>query len=223
VIACVLLAAGASRRMGSPKALLEFRGETFLNRLIRIMGAVCDPVIVVLGHHAESIRAGVRGNATVVVNREPERGQLSSLQTGLAVVPADAEGFAFMPMDCPAVRESTVAALAETFSKRDAGTLLVIPRIGDKRGHPVFGARSIALELMALPLSAGAARDVVHAHVDRTQYVDVDDAGILTDVDDPEAYRRLLGCISRWTFCGLACSGRWSGGWAARWRRGRCT
>ncbi len=184
--------------MGSPKALLEYRGETFLNRLIRIMGAVCDPVIVVLGHHAESIRAGVRGKATIVVNPEPERGQLSSLQTGLAaflsrrVPPADAEGFAFMPMDCPAVRESTVVALAEAFRKRDAETLLVIPRVGDKRGHPVFGSRSIALELMALPLSTGAARDVVHAHVERTQYLDVDDAGILTDIDDPAAYRRLL-------------------------------
>jgi CTP:molybdopterin cytidylyltransferase MocA len=183
--------------MGSPKALLEYRGETFLNRLIRVMGAVCDPVIVVLGYHAEAIRAQVRGRATIIVNPEPERGQLSSLQTGLAaflslVPPAEAEGFAFIPMDCPAVREETVRALAETFRNRDAETLFVIPRLGDKRGHPVLGTRRIAEELMALPLETGAARDVVHAHVARTRYVDVDDAGILTDVDDPAAYRRLL-------------------------------
>ena len=196
MIACVVLAAGASRRMGSPKALLEYRGETFLNRLIRVMGEVCDPVIVVLGYHAESIRAQVRGRATIVVNPEPERGQLSSLHTGLAALPREAEGFAFLPMDCPAVRESTVAALAEAFSQRDAETLLVIPRIGDKRGHPVLGTRRIAEELMALPLATGAARDVVHAHVARTRYVDVDDSGILADVDDPEAYRRLLETAS---------------------------
>jgi molybdenum cofactor cytidylyltransferase len=67
---------------------------------------------------------------------------------------------------------------------------LVIPRQSGRRGHPVFAARSIAAELLALPPTAEA-REVVHAHVDGTEYVDVDDAGIFTDVDDPEAYRRL--------------------------------
>src|SRR5262249_39848884 len=84
VIASVLLAAGASRRMGTPKALLDYRGETFLDRLIRVTGAVCDPVIVVLGHHAQEIRGRVKSAAHFVVNPDPERGQLSSLQTALA-------------------------------------------------------------------------------------------------------------------------------------------
>ena len=192
MIASVVLAAGASRRMGSPKALLEFRGETFLDRLIRITGAVCDPVIVVLGHQAAEIRVGVLRDARFVINPEPERGQLSSLQTALAALAAEAEGFAFMPMDCPAVREDTLTRLAEAFRNRDAKTLLVIPRFGgDQRGHPVFATRRIAEELLALPVT-GAARDIIHGHVSETEYVDVDDAGILTDVDDPEAYRRLL-------------------------------
>ena len=84
VIAGIILAAGASSRMGTPKALLDYRGETFLDRLIRVLGAVCDPVIVVLGYHAEQIRAGVNGRVQFVVNPTPTRGQLSSLQTGLA-------------------------------------------------------------------------------------------------------------------------------------------
>jgi molybdenum cofactor cytidylyltransferase len=181
--------------MGHPKALLDYRGETFLDRLIRVTGAVCDPVIVVLGHHASTIRAQILNPAHFVVNPDPERGQLSSLQTALAALPPDAEGFAFMPMDCPAVQEVTVAKLADTFRSRDAKTLLVIPRLGDERGHPVFCSRQIAEELLALPLTA-AARDVIHAHVPETQYVDVDDPGILTDVDDPAAYRRLLETAS---------------------------
>jgi molybdenum cofactor cytidylyltransferase len=191
VIASVVLAAGASRRMGSPKALLEYRGETFLDRLIRVTGAVCAPVIVVLGHQAAEIRAKIKTPAHFVINPDPERGQLSSLQTALAALPPEAEGFAFMPMDCPAVSEDTLARLAAAFHQRDAQTLLVIPRLGDQRGHPVFATRRIAEELLALPLT-GAARDVVHGHVAQTQYVDVEDAGILTDVDDPDAYRRLL-------------------------------
>ena len=191
MIASIILAAGESRRMGTPKALLDYRGETFLDRLIRVLGKVSDPVIVVLGYHAERIRSGIRGRAQVVLNPHPERGQLSSLQTGLAELPPAAEGFAFIPMDCPAVREDTVERLAAAFAERPSGTLFVIPRAGDKRGHPVFAAPAVAAEMLALP-ATGQARDVVHAHVDRTRYVDVDDPGILADVDDPEAYRRLL-------------------------------
>jgi molybdenum cofactor cytidylyltransferase len=190
-IASIILAAGASSRMGTPKALLDYRGETFLDRLIRVLGAVTDPVIVVLGHHAEQIRSGVRGQARFAINPEPERGQLSSLQTGLAGLPPEAEGVAFIPMDCPAVREETVARLAQTFLARDRETLLVIPRCGNDRGHPVFAARAIAEEILALP-SGAQARDVIHRHIPSTQYVDVDDPGILTDVDDPAAYRHLL-------------------------------
>ena len=177
--------------MGSPKALLDYRGETFLNRLIRILGMISDPVIIVLGYHSAEIRSRATGRAQFVVNPKPERGQLSSLQTGLAALPKEADGFAFMPIDCPAVREETVESLAAAFARRDANTLFVIPRLGDKRGHPVFATSEIAEELLALP-PTGQARDVVHGHVDRTQYVDVDDPGILVDVDDPAAYRRLV-------------------------------
>jgi molybdenum cofactor cytidylyltransferase len=195
VIASVILAAGASSRMGTPKALLDYRGETFLDRLIRVLGTVTDPVIVVLGYHAAQIRAAVGSHAKFAINPEPERGQLSSLQTGLAALPPEAEGFAFIPMDCPAVLEETVARLARDFIGRDSETLLVIPRCSydhrEHRGHPVFATRAIAEEILALPSDAKAS-DVIHRHIPRTQYVDVDDRGILADVDDPAAYRRLL-------------------------------
>jgi molybdenum cofactor cytidylyltransferase len=177
--------------MGTPKALLDYRGETFLDRLIRVMGSAANPVIVVLGYHAEHIRARISGAAQFVLNPAPERGQLSSLHTGLAAVPPAAQGFAFIPMDCPAVAESTVTSLAAAFRRRAPETLLVIPRHDGKRGHPVFASREILDELLSLPLDAQA-RDVVHRHIPDTQYIDVDDPGILADVDDPEAYRRLM-------------------------------
>jgi molybdenum cofactor cytidylyltransferase len=128
--------------------------------------------------------------AQIVVNPDPGRGQLSSLQTGLAALPAQVDGFAFIPVDCPAVEPETVAKLVRAFEQRSASTLFVIPRQSGRRGHPVLAARSIAGEFLALP-STAEARDVVHAHVDRTEYIDVGDAGIFTDVDDPEAYRHL--------------------------------
>jgi molybdenum cofactor cytidylyltransferase len=190
VIAGIILAAGASSRMGTPKALLDYRGETFVGRLARVLGATCSPVIVVLGYHADAIRQQVPSTAKIVINPDPSRGQLSSLQTGLAELPAEADGFAFIPVDSPAVEADTVAKLARAFDQRDGSTLFVIPRQSGRRGHPVFATRSIAAELLALPATAEA-REVVHSHVDRTEYVDVDDSGIFTDIDDPEAYRRL--------------------------------
>jgi len=190
VIAGIILAAGASSRMGTPKALLDYRGETFVGRLVRVLQTKCSPVIVVLGYQADAIRPSVPKAAQIVVNPDPSRGQLSSLQTALEAFPAEASGFAFIPVDSPAVSEETVTLLADTFEVREPSTLFVIPRHDGKRGHPVFATRPIAAELLALP-STAEARDVVHAHVDRTRYVDVEDTGIFADVDDPEAYRRL--------------------------------
>ena len=190
MIAGIILAAGASSRMGTPKALLDYRGETFVSRLVRVLGESCNPVIVVLGYHADVIRHQLPSAPKVAINPDPSRGQLSSLQTGLAALPAEADGFAFIPVDSPAVAEDTVAKLARAFEQRDPSTLFVVPRQSGRRGHPVFVARSIAAEFLAL-LPTAEAREVVHAHVDRTEYVDVGDAGIFTDIDDPEAYRRL--------------------------------
>jgi molybdenum cofactor cytidylyltransferase len=189
VIAGIILAAGASSRMGTPKALLDFRGETFLDRLIRVLGSACDPVIVTLGYHAGQVRAGAGGRARFVVNPDPSRGQLSSLQTALAEVPMDAEGFLFVPVDCPAAEPETVSAMVEAFRSPEA-PLLVIPRFDGRRGHPVCARRELISEFLALPPEAQA-KDVVRRYADRTAYLDTPDAGVVSDIDDPEAYRVL--------------------------------
>jgi molybdenum cofactor cytidylyltransferase len=191
VIAGVILAAGASSRMGGhPKALLDYRRETFVGRLVRVLSGVCDPVIVVLGYHAERIRPAIDSQARVVVNPAPERGQLSSLQTALAELPEAAEGFLFVPVDCPAAEPETVEHVTAAFRGREPGIHFVVPQYRGKHGHPVCASRDIAAEILALPATAQA-RDVVHGHVADTLYIDVDDAGILTDVDDPARYRQL--------------------------------
>jgi molybdenum cofactor cytidylyltransferase len=188
VIAGIILAAGASSRMGTPKALLDYRGETFLGRLIRVLGTVCDPVIVALGFDADEIRARAHG-ARFAVNPDPSRGQLSSLKTALAEVPPDAEGFLFMPVDCPAAEPETVRRIVDAFHAPEH-PLLVIPRHGGQRGHPVCARRELIAEFLALP-PEGRAKEVVRRHADRTHYLDTLDAGVLADIDDPEAYRIL--------------------------------
>jgi molybdenum cofactor cytidylyltransferase len=191
VIAGIILAAGDSRRMGSPKALLEYRGETFAGRLVRIFSHFCDPIIVVLGRQAEQIRPRVpsNGRTQIVINPDPDRGQLSSLQTALAKLPHDLEAFLFTPVDSPAVERTTVAALIEDFQKNRAP--FVIPRYRGKRGHPVCAAGSLAPEFLTQPPTAET-RVVVNRYESAIHYLDLDDPGVLADIDDPEAYRSLV-------------------------------
>jgi molybdenum cofactor cytidylyltransferase len=189
VIAGIILAAGASSRMGSPKALLDYRGETFVGRLIRVFSNVCDSVIVVAGVHAAAIEDAVAGRASVVVNPDPDRGQLSSLQTALVQLPKHCEGFLFTPVDCPTVDERTVATLADRLRAGDAA--FVIPKFNGKRGHPVCARGSMIAEFLALP-PTDETRAVVNRHGNQIEYVDVDDAGVLADVDDLATYRQLV-------------------------------
>jgi molybdenum cofactor cytidylyltransferase len=193
-LAGVILSAGASSRMGSPKALLKAPGsaECFLDRLIGILAPHCNPVIVVLGHQAEAIRAGIsRGAQTVlVVNDRYTLGQLSSLQCGLRAVPEDAAGVLFTPVDHPGVRPETIERIVAAF-RGNAGAMLAIPRHQGQRGHPVCCARELIPEFLALPPGAQA-RDAIHRRLGDACYVEVDDPGVVNDIDDPETYRRLV-------------------------------
>jgi CTP:molybdopterin cytidylyltransferase MocA len=172
--------------MGFPKALLEFRGETFLDRLVRLFAAHCSPVVAVLGAEAERIRAGLRSAeaARLVVNPEWRGGQITSMQCGLREI-APGQDVLFTLVDVPAVTAQTLEKLLAA-----APAPLRIPRFDGRRGHPVLFAASLVPEFLALG-PAQSARDVVNRHP--VEYVDTDDAGVVRDIDDPEAYRQLEG------------------------------
>ena len=187
--AAIILAGGASRRMGTPKALLEYEGETFLDRLIGVFASAGCEVIVAVGAHAKLIQSSVRRSARFVINAEWELGQLSSLQCALSVLADGCDASMFMPVDCPAIAPSTPAALLDNFTP---GVDFVIPRYQSRRGHPVLFDARLAAEFLALPPDASA-RDVVHRYVASTRYVDVADPGILRDIDEPADYAALVG------------------------------
>jgi CTP:molybdopterin cytidylyltransferase MocA len=190
-VAGLILAAGESRRMGFPKALLNYGKETFLDTLCGLFAVRCSPVIVVLGASAEQIRARSTSPATFVVNPDYLSGQTSSMQCGLRAVPPDAGGVLFTLVDHPAVAPETIDALIAP-PRADPRPLLRVPRYLGRRGHPIWLSRDLIPEFLALPLD-GAARDVVRSHVLQTEFLDVHDPGILADIDDPEAYRNLTG------------------------------
>lgn len=186
-IAGLILAAGESRRMGFPKALLPYGSETFLDTLIGLFSTRCYPVIVVLGAGAETIRARAARPATFVVNANYARGMTTSLQCGLQAVPPDTEGVLFTLVDHPSVTPATVDALLAA-----PRPLVRVPRFGEDRGHPIWFSRDLIPEFLAIP-DGGAANTVVRGHAAETEFLDLDDPGITADIDDPEAYRNLTG------------------------------
>ena len=190
-IAGIVLSGGASRRMGSPKALLRFQNETFLDRLIGLFSSICDPIIVIVGLHADKIRTGIERGRDVLfaLNPDPDRGMLSSLQCGLALVPADAAAAMFLPVDHPHLEISTLETLAARFDADRAP--VTVPTYAGEHGHPVCISRALVAELLALPPDAKAS-DVIHRHVPQTVYIEVSDSAVVTDIDNPIAYADLL-------------------------------
>ncbi len=186
----VILAAGESSRMGSPKALLRWNGETFLDRLIALFATVASPVVVVLGFRADEVRRGLaRGSeAAFAINPDPARGMLSSLQTGLAALPEGLDGFLFTTVDSPAVAPLTVKRLTGAI---EAGAALAIPRWQGRNGHPVACAAGLAAEFLALD-PGHSPKEVVRRHESETERVEVDDPGAIADIDTPEDYEDLL-------------------------------
>jgi len=191
MIAGLILAAGESSRMGVDKALLTYRGRTFLETILQnLREAGIDRVVVVLGHHAEEIKQAVNlHGAQVVVNQDYQQGQTSSLQAGLrALKDADLEAVILCLVDYPAVSAEVVKRLLASFRK--SGAPVIIPTCKNQRGHPVIIGRALFQELLDLSPAEGA-NSLIRRYRDVTQYVEVGESGILLDVDDPETYHRL--------------------------------
>ena len=175
--------------MGRPKPLLEWEDGTFLDRVILGFHGAVDPIIVVIRERNQQLEREpyAAKYARFVLNPDADRGQLSSLQCGLAAAPG-ADAFAFCPVDYPAVQPATVKQLLRVCETSDAP--VIVPRFDGRHGHPVIVRRAVADELLALPPTA-TARDVLHRYAAETSYVAVDDGGVLADVDTPEEYDAL--------------------------------
>jgi molybdenum cofactor cytidylyltransferase len=185
----VVLAAGRSSRMGFPKALAEIGGEVALARVLRIARSHRLPVRVVLGFHAEAIRARVAlDEREVVVNRAPELGQSSSLRTGAAALP-EGSALALWPVDHAHVSESTFATLLAAFRARERGVALVVPSREGRRGHPLFGDAAVRREFAALR-DDEPGHSVLRRDPSRVRHVVVDDPAVVEDFDTPDELRR---------------------------------
>jgi molybdenum cofactor cytidylyltransferase len=186
MLAAVILSGGASRRMGTPKALLPYRGGTFLEHLIKVTD---HPRIgwrrVVLGADAEAIADGVKLPADeVVMNQNWEEGQLSSIQAGVRSLPVGSDGMLLCLIDHPLISRELVGALVERFY--ESGKAVVLPIYKGRRGHPVIFASRLCKELLSAPLETGA-RAVVWAHLEEVWEMETSEEGCVLNLNDPDA------------------------------------
>lgn len=197
MIAAILLAAGESRRMGSPKALLTVENTTFLGRILETLATAPTPEIgtirVVLGSRANDIREAsasvfsrFASRVEVLENPMWRKGQVSSLRAGLeGLESTGAEGALVALVDHPFVTTATVAAIAAAW--RAEPRRIVIPTFRGRRGHPVVFPRALWPELRTSPDQVGA-RAVVLAHHREILELPVEDEGIVKDIDTREQY-----------------------------------
>lgn len=193
-VSAVVLAAGRSARMGQAKQLLRAGEHGMLERtLLNVRASAVDEVVLVLGFSAESIRrelpVALLDGVRVAVNENYESGMARSLQEGLAAVSPAMDAALIVLADQPFVRPETMDCIVRKYRESEAA--IVVPYFRGSRGNPVLLDRSVFVEAMALEGDVGC-RAIFARHADGLLEVDVDDAGILADIDSRDDYERLF-------------------------------
>lgn len=175
--------------MGRAKALLDWHGRTFVETITAVLReAGCDPVVVVLGHHAESIRPTAEiGGTVVIVNHDYPLGQFSSLKAGVAALPTVVAAAVVTLVDQPHLSPEVVRALVAEW--RDSGAPVVRPVWKGRGGHPILLAGP-ALEAIHRLGPESTTFDVVRQFVARRRDVSAPDDSILLDFDTPDDLAR---------------------------------
>jgi molybdenum cofactor cytidylyltransferase len=187
-IAAVVLAAGRSSRMGGPNKLLAEIGGRPLVRIVvdAALASRARPVIVVTGHQRERVEAALAGlPVKFVPNPHYAEGLGTSLQAGIAALPAEVDGAIVCLGDMPQVDAGLIDRLIVAFDPAH-GALVVVPTIDGQRGNPVVWSRRFFADLMAVEGDVGA-RYLIGRYPEAVAEVPLTGTAALTDVDTPEA------------------------------------
>lgn len=187
----ILLAAGESRRMGYPKPLLRVGTCTFLEQVSAAMLEAVPRLIIVTGAWSNLVRPKIPSDSRIatVENRDWSRGQLSSLKVGICAVSGTAEAVLVHLADHPLVRPATFREMTRFYASQPSQVKILIARSGGRRGHPVIFAKSIFDELLMASDSVGA-KQVINRDPNRVAYLDIDDPGVVLDLDTPDDLAR---------------------------------
>ncbi len=191
----IILAAGKSERMGSPKPLLCLGGQTILERILSNPFLLRPDVrsITVLGHEPERIQAAVSSSLPYVVNPDYSKGRTTSVQCGLRALPAKIAGVFIWPVDCPLIPLKVLEMLAVAFDGPDS---IRIPSFNYKRGHPPLIGAAYFPEIFMMKEDQSL-RDLYANHPDMIQHVTVDTDTILHNLNTPDDFETLCNQYER--------------------------
>jgi molybdenum cofactor cytidylyltransferase len=192
-VGAIVLAAGSSSRMGEAKQLLPLADSTVLERTLgNLIDSNVDEIVLVLGSSAETIRERLAESpmrhVRILVNPDYGEGLTTSLRAGLAILDKNIKAALIVLADQPFVRAETFDRIIEQYRCSDAQ--IVIPMFQGFRGNPVLLDRSVFLEVMALRGDIGC-RAIFRNHLDRIVKPEVNDVGILLDIDNKDDYEML--------------------------------
>jgi 4-nitrophenyl phosphatase len=189
-VAAVVLAAGGSTRFGECKQLLDWKGKTLLAHVSDLaLQAGLDPVIVVLGCQAEETYSALKDRPVLrLTNHRWGEGMSTSVRTGLAAVPPQAEGALFLPCDQPRITAGLLRSIVDRFRETRAG--IVHPVHDDRRGTPVLFSRRLFPELSAVTGDEGGRR-LIERYPEEVSTIKVEDPDVLVDIDTREDYEEL--------------------------------
>jgi molybdenum cofactor cytidylyltransferase len=190
----ILLLAGCSSRMGSPKPLLPFGGHSLISIILnQITRSALSRVIVVLGHQAKAIKKEIQksetpSNLKILINPDYKKGLSTSIATGLSQVGSRAAGIMFLLGDQPLLTLEVINKLIQVF--KDTAAPIVVPLYGKKPGNPVIFKTSFIPELQKLTGDTGG-RELVRKYWDQVQTVSIRPQRIGWDVDTWEDYQKI--------------------------------
>jgi len=192
MINAIILAAGESRRMGKLKPLLRFKDKTFLDEIISVLKlSDVDRITVVLGAEAQTIKKSVDLSGTnIVVNKEYQKGQLSSLIAGIEDVPEETEAILVCLVDTPFINREVVNQIISKF--RETNNPIIVPVFNKERGHPTLFSRALFDELANAPQAQGA-RHVIYSNEEKVLELETCESGILIGINTPEDYKFYFG------------------------------
>lgn len=193
MIAAVLLAAGESSRMGEPKQLLDWQGQSLVTAQSEaLLAAGCRPLVVVLGAHAARVRPHVpdHPNLQIVTNHAWRSGRASSIRAGSRAMPSEINAVAVVSVDQPTTA-AVVERLAESLS-RAPDAEIVVPRYGGRNGHPPMFSARLLPQLRQVSERGEGLREIRRSHADATIFLDMDDPIVRLNLNTPEAYHHAL-------------------------------
>jgi molybdenum cofactor cytidylyltransferase len=187
MITALILAAGSSKRMGQPKLPLPWGETTVLGQVIATFKAAgVEDILVITGGAREQVERLVGSSARIMFNPGYAEGEmLSSVQAGLAGAQPETEAVLIGLGDQPQVQAGSVRLVVEEYARSRAS--LIVPSFQMRRGHPWLVARPYWDEILHMD-PPESPREFLTRHANDIRYVEVNDPGILKDLDTPDDY-----------------------------------